>query len=637
MTLENKRVFVSGGAGMIGRELCPLLRSLGAIVMVGDLKPAPVGWIGEIIYQQGDLNYLTRGEIEEFQPEIYIHLVNTLEQSTLAGDGWFEQVMQSQQLSHHLMQTIMDLPSIRRVLFASSYLVYDPQLYHSEKSEAKVYSIKETDPVYPQHPNGLAKLAQEFELGILGLAKRDVVGISIVRLFRRYGSGSHCEISKWIRSLIQGKEIVVRGKDSFFDYVHAVDIARGLSKLAACKEALGIVNLGTGKARKVSEVLEVLRPFFPAMKYTEVDTDLSFEASQADISLFVNFVGWRPQLSMEEVIPGMIEQEKSAHGAEQMSFGVLVTSISRKVPMLKAIRNAAKKIGTNIRIFGGDNDHESLGKYFVDSFWHMPKTSGLTPENLIDFCTRNNIKAIIPSRDGELHFWSAAQIALRDHGIHVMISPPEGIEICVDKLSFSQKLVERGFPVIPSYTSVNEVQSSAVVVKERFGAGSLNMALNVSKEAALAHATKLNAPIFQPFIKGKEYSVDVYIDKKGRVKGAIARSRDVVVNGESQITTTLSNPKLEALCRNLVNALPMYGHIVLQVLMDENENLHVIECNSRFGGASTLSIASGLDSFYWFMLEANQVDLDSYPFTRSKVEKKQVRFPEDLITDGTGI
>jgi carbamoyl-phosphate synthase large subunit len=81
----------------------------------------------------------------------------------------------------------------------------------------------------------------------------------------------------------------------------------------------------------------------------------------------------------------------------------------------------------------------------------------------------------------------------------------------------------------------------------------------------------------------------------------------------------------------------MYGHIVLQVLMDENENLHVIECNSRFGGASTLSIASGLDSFYWFMLEANQVDLDSYPFTRSKVEKKQVRFPEDLITDGTGI
>ena len=60
MKLEGKRVFVSGGAGVIGRELCPLLLALGAQVTVGDLKPCPADWPAAIAYREGDLNDLTR-------------------------------------------------------------------------------------------------------------------------------------------------------------------------------------------------------------------------------------------------------------------------------------------------------------------------------------------------------------------------------------------------------------------------------------------------------------------------------------------------------------------------------------------------------------------------------------------------
>jgi carbamoyl-phosphate synthase large subunit len=318
-------------------------------------------------------------------------------------------------------------------------------------------------------------------------------------------------------------------------------------------------------------------------------------------------------------------------------FNVLVTSISRKIPMLKAVKNASEKISSQIKVFGGDINYDCIGKYFVDSFWQMPKSSELSIEKIIDFCSQNNIKAIIPSRDGELHFWASIQNSLNDHGILVMVSSLEAIEICIDKLLFSQKLIEQNFTAIPSYCSVIDVQSSKIVVKERFGAGSLNIALNVSKENASQFASKLNSPLFQPFIKGKEFSVDVYIDKNGKAKGAIARSRDVIINGESQITTTFSNPKLEALCCNLVESLQLYGHIVLQILEDANGDFYIIECNSRFGGASTLSIATGLDSFYWFLLESANISLMQYAFVRSKIEKTQVRFPEDIIIDGISI
>jgi carbamoyl-phosphate synthase large subunit len=175
------------------------------------------------------------------------------------------------------------------------------------------------------------------------------------------------------------------------------------------------------------------------------------------------------------------------------------------------------------------------------------------------------------------------------------------------------------------------------VVKERYGAGSQNIGLNLTKQEALHHSAKLSEPIFQPFISGKELSVDLYVSKKGKVKGVVCRSRDVVVNGESQITTTVESPKLEKLAIKVAEKLKLCGHIVLQVLIDSKNKIHIIECNSRFGGASTLSIQCGLDSFYWAMLEASGHDIDDYPFIKQRESRMQIRFPEDIVIHGAGI
>ena len=45
-----------------------------------------------------------------------------------------------------------------------------------------------------------------------------------------------------------------------------------------------------------------------------------------------------------------------------------------------------------------------------------------------------------------------------------------------------------------------------------------------------------------------------------------------------------------------------------------------------------MSIAAGLESFYWFLLETGGADLDAYPFQR-RGEKRLVRYPADLIFD----
>lgn len=311
----------------------------------------------------------------------------------------------------------------------------------------------------------------------------------------------------------------------------------------------------------------------------------------------------------------------------------LVTSVAAKVPLVKALRNAYERLGNEGKIVGADVDPNCVAKYFVDSFWSMPRLDDLNVEELIHFCQEEKIRCIIPTRDGELLYFAEHKDRLNAVGIEVMISNRNAVETCLDKLLFSANLSLLGFPVIETTDNINVLNSELYVVKERYGAGSRSIGLGLSREEAIKHAQQLSRPIFQPFVQGEEYSVDLYVDNNGRTKGVIVRRRELVVHGESQITYTVKMPELEELGANLVEKLGLYGHVVMQVLVDAHGRFHVIECNSRFGGASTLSLAAGLDTFYWFLLESQGADLDGYPFLRSANEKRQIRYAEDRILE----
>jgi len=312
-------------------------------------------------------------------------------------------------------------------------------------------------------------------------------------------------------------------------------------------------------------------------------------------------------------------------------INILVTSISKKVPLLKSLKEANKKLGSTGKIIGADSNDESIGKFFVDKFWKMPKLEDISIRQIIDFCKKNKISCIIPTRDGELAFFAKNKQELRDNNIYVMISDAKSVNNCLDKLKFFKISRKIGFPTIQTTTEIDDLNCEKFVVKEQFGAGSRNIGLGLTKEEASLHAKKLQNPVFQPFIEGKEYSTDLYVSKDGKTHGVVTRTRDLIVNGESQITHTLREPLIESVCSKLAEKLGLYGHVVVQVLKDNHNEIHIIECNNRFGGASSLSEKVGLDSFYWFLIETLGEDLSQYQFYRSEIEKKQIRYPKDFV------
>lgn len=308
---------------------------------------------------------------------------------------------------------------------------------------------------------------------------------------------------------------------------------------------------------------------------------------------------------------------------------ILITSISSKVPLISSIRDSANL--KEIYIIGADINKHVVGSHFVDEFWHMPKLADMPVNEILNFCKKKGVNIIFPTRDGELKYFAEHYQEFKQNNISVMVSDKRSIEITQDKFLFFKELRKMGYPVIETTRDINALKCSRFVVKERYGSGAKNMLININKEDAISGANYLESPIYQPFIQGKEYSVDVYVNRNGKSKGAIARERVMVVDGESQITRTIENEKLTNLSMNLAEDLGLSGHVMFQILLDTHNNPQIIECNPRIGGASTLSVRAGLTSFQWFILESNNESLDDYPFIQCSKDLTLIRYKKDLI------
>lgn len=309
---------------------------------------------------------------------------------------------------------------------------------------------------------------------------------------------------------------------------------------------------------------------------------------------------------------------------------VLITSAGSKIPLLRALREAARRIDPDATIVAGDIDHDAASRYLADGFWRMPELETLDLETIVAECRRRDVRTILPTRDGELAFWAGAKPALEAEGISVIVSRPESVALCLDKLAFAEWGKAAGLPVIPASRQPECFAELSLVVKERFGAGSRSIGVGLSLSDARRHATGLADPLFQPFVTGIEISIDAWLTAAGALHGLVLRRRDRVMNGESQTTTTFRDARLEAQAATVLERLDLSGPVVMQAIVTET-GLAVIEVNARFGGASTASLSVGLDMLYWSFFERAWPGAPAPAFDRREGDIRQVRVPEDIV------
>ncbi len=309
------RVWVTGSAGVIGRELLTLLSARGADVLSIDrvALDAPRPGVRHLTLDlgAGDLD-----EVRAFAPEVVLHLAAAFERSRETpefwGHGWNDNVL----ASHRVIEATAALPSVSTFVFASSYLLYDPSLYLFATPRSAPVLLQEEMPLAPRNLCGAAKWYAERELDFVREHLSPNLRTVLPRIYRVYGRGSRDVVSRWVRAALRGEPIEVWNGASRFDYVYAGDVAAGILCLADTEAAQGSVNLATGRAHSVDEMLATIasRLPVPADTVKRVRVDEPFEASAADVGRLRALTGWSPQTTLEQGIDELIAYER-AQGA----------------------------------------------------------------------------------------------------------------------------------------------------------------------------------------------------------------------------------------------------------------------------------------------------------------------------------
>lgn len=629
--LAGRRVFVSGGSGVIGQELLPKLLDAGAIVFSGDLRPAPLDLIGKILFREGDLNSLTQEEFDDFEPDIFIHLAATFERSIESKDFFTPNFTHNIQLTQKLFDMCRHSKSLQRVIFASSYLVYDSEIYLGKLASDSSYCLNELSEILPRNLVGLSKYYGERQLDFLSPDSTGSFSWASIRIFRGFGKGSRCIISRWVRDLIDNKEIEVYGENSSFDYIYSEQTAEGILRVAQEPNAKGIFNLGTGIATPIIDIVNILNQEFPQAKIKFLNIEVKNEKSFAATEKLFGVINWVPTKPIVDSIREIIEFEK--RDREIMNLpGVLLSSSGSKVPLVEALKNELKWEAKGRRISLGDNNPNVLTNNLDYDFILFPETITSNFQKIVSILKMENIKYVIPTRDEELFFYAKHKEDFKKNGIIVMVSDAETIETCADKLLFFETLSLLNLPVIKSFENLDDISDlsqSKYVVKERFGSGSKSIGLNLDYSSALRHSTLLQNPIFQPYIQGRELSIDVYSSESSEVDSLIIRERNLILDGESVISKIVVDPEIRLLVSDMVSKLKIKGHALIQIIRSE-EKLHIVECNPRFGGASTLSLHAGIFSILR-MINQNEYDQILIPNRKSSFYQLK-RIKKDLFT-----
>ena len=106
---------------------------------------------------------------------------------------------------------------IKKVIFASSYLVYDKSLYLRKNSSLAV-KLNENSSKETRNLVGTAKYYHEKEVEFYKKFKKNIKFHNL-RIFRGYGPGSRDIISRWIRSSLNKEKINLFNAESSFDFI----------------------------------------------------------------------------------------------------------------------------------------------------------------------------------------------------------------------------------------------------------------------------------------------------------------------------------------------------------------------------------------------------------------------------------
>jgi carbamoyl-phosphate synthase large subunit len=279
-------------------------------------------------------------------------------------------------------------------------------------------------------------------------------------------------------------------------------------------------------------------------------------------------------------------------------FNILITGAGTTTAMT-ALKGLQAIKDSSLHITMGDMQRNCAGAYLGDDFVQMPPaTAPDFVERAIDICRERQIDLVIPIIDYEFLGWAQAALPLAQSGTQVVISPPKALKICQEKDRTDNYFRSLGVPCPLTWRSKDISDEQAlpfpVIIKPRCGRASLDTYMAENLEEYRFYLPRVPDPIVQPCLHGQEVTIDTISDLQGHFLAASPRIRQEVKGGQAFKSVTIDAPELVAFARRIIEPLPIIGPSNIQCFLTD-EGVQFFEINPRFGAASILSIAAGMN------------------------------------------
>ena len=278
---------------------------------------------------------------------------------------------------------------------------------------------------------------------------------------------------------------------------------------------------------------------------------------------------------------------------------ILFTSVGRRVELMQAFRKAADDLEIDLTIIGADITESAPALYFCDETRIVCriKDTNYIPQ-LLEICKEDQIDCLIPTIDTDLLLLAENKTKFEAIGTKVLISAVDKVKLCRDKRFTADYFISLG---LKSPQPVDDVESYDMgypaFIKPKDGSSSIDAYKVMNEDDLRTYASKIADYIIQPFISGREFTIDIFCDYEGNPVFITPRERMTVRAGEVSKTRICQDDVMIAEMKTLIADYKPCGQITVQLIQDENTgDNYYIEINPRFGGGAPLSMKAGADS-----------------------------------------
>jgi len=282
------------------------------------------------------------------------------------------------------------------------------------------------------------------------------------------------------------------------------------------------------------------------------------------------------------------------------------------------------------KIVATDSSKLSAGFFMASTYEIMPKVV-----DEVNYMTKleqvindHNIEVLMPSSGYDIQPYGKYRKQIEELGAKPIVSDSDSMEICYDKMLTFQKLNDK-FDMPFTTTDPAKIPEFPVIAKSRREKGGYDMMI-IEDENDLRQATsKFQDMIFQEYLPGVEYTIDVLSDLNKKSLIAVPRIRLETKGGISTKGKVIHDVQIEQICMNVADFIGIRGPCCIQMKGAKDGRLKLVEVNPRMGGGTIFATLAGVNfpALILDMMEEKQIIKPSFS------EITIIRYFEEIIVD----